>query len=111
MEFSNLDPSEDEEGVGLELPSPTPRKSTIREEKSLETLLASKNRRLGEELTRFRVSFHFSGNCYTTMLNQYMTVRFDRSCTLNSRNRSAARRKNSPQPKLSSKSSVSSPNG
>ncbi|KAF4620628.1 hypothetical protein D9613_000431 [Agrocybe pediades] len=61
VEFSGFDADDDEESMlpngsdeAWHLPSPNPIKNS-REGKSLETLLASKNKRLQEELTKLRV--------------------------------------------------------
>ncbi|PPQ99440.1 hypothetical protein CVT24_005247 [Panaeolus cyanescens] len=59
VEFSGFDANEDELSAdfdeGLYLPSPNAAKTNVREGKSLETLLATKNKRLQEELTKFRI--------------------------------------------------------
>ncbi|KAF9049982.1 CASP C terminal-domain-containing protein [Panaeolus papilionaceus] len=59
VEFSGFDANEDglsaDHDDGLYLPSPNAAKTNIREGKSLETLLATKNKRLQEELTKFRI--------------------------------------------------------
>ncbi|KAF8160792.1 CASP C terminal-domain-containing protein [Crassisporium funariophilum] len=62
VEFSGFD-SNDEDGKGLpnghdhgvHLPNPNAEKTNSREGKSLEALLATKNKRLQEELTKFRI--------------------------------------------------------
>lgn len=41
--------------LGLHLPDPNPEKANAQGGKSLEVLLATKNKRILEELTRFRV--------------------------------------------------------
>ena len=55
VEFSGFDP-EDGEDESLQLPDPNAQKANQQQAKSLETLLSVKNKRLLEELTRFRVS-------------------------------------------------------
>ncbi|KAF6763103.1 CASP C terminal-domain-containing protein [Ephemerocybe angulata] len=61
VEFSGLDEEADEEGLangnglGLHLPDPNAEKANHQHGTSLETLLASKNRRMQEELTKFRI--------------------------------------------------------
>lgn len=62
MEFAGFDDDIDEDGdqihgyeVGLQLPNPNAEKEHDQEGKSLEALLATKNKRLLEELTKFRV--------------------------------------------------------
>ncbi|KAF5326177.1 hypothetical protein D9611_000367 [Ephemerocybe angulata] len=61
VEFSGLDEEADEEGLangnglGLHLPDPNADKANHQHGTSLETLLASKNRRMQEELTKFRI--------------------------------------------------------
>jgi len=42
-------------GLDLRLPNPNAEKANAQQGKSLETLLAAKNKRILEELTRFRV--------------------------------------------------------
>ncbi len=65
VEFSGL---EEEEGLdiydelsngnhlGLSLPDPNATKANVQHNKSLEALLAAKNKRIMEEVTKFRVS-------------------------------------------------------
>ena len=70
MEFGGGDEEEDSgengyivEGntLGLALPSPNPKKmSENKQNASLESLLATKNKRITEELTRLRVTKSFS---------------------------------------------------
>jgi len=55
VEFSGFDP-EDGEDDSLQLPDPNAQKANQQQAKSLETLLSVKNKKLLEELTRFRVS-------------------------------------------------------
>jgi homeobox protein cut-like len=55
VEFSGFD-AEDGENDGLQLPDPNARKANQQQAKSLEALLSVKNKKLLEELTRFRVS-------------------------------------------------------
>jgi len=62
VEFSGFDANDEEEtdvpngyDSRLYLPSPNAEKTNIREGRSLETLLATKNKRLQEELTKLRV--------------------------------------------------------
>lgn len=50
-------PSSDNE-LGLRLPNPNASKANTHEAKSLEALLATKNKRILEELTKFRVGCH-----------------------------------------------------
>ena len=44
------------DALGLHLPDPNAEKANAQRGKSLEVLLATKNKRILEELTRFRVS-------------------------------------------------------
>jgi len=55
VEFSGFD-AEDGEDDSLQLPDPNAQKANQQQAKSLETLLSVKNKKLLEELTRFRVS-------------------------------------------------------
>jgi len=61
VEFSGLEANDDEDNIpnggddGWSLPSPNFRKVAANEGKSLEALLATKNKRLQEELTKLRV--------------------------------------------------------
>lgn len=55
VEFSGFD-VEDGEDDSLQLPDPNAQKANQQQAKSLETLLSVKNKKLLEELTRFRVS-------------------------------------------------------
>lgn len=61
MEFAGLDEDEDESddastnGYNVHLPDPNAAKANSHQGKSLEALLAVKNKRILEELTRFRV--------------------------------------------------------
>ncbi|KAJ7772547.1 CASP C terminal-domain-containing protein [Mycena maculata] len=60
VEFAGLDEDADEEGDereknGLQLPNPNAQKANAERGKSLEALLATKNKRILEELTRFRI--------------------------------------------------------
>lgn len=63
VEFAGLDDDLDEDSgslselneLGLHLPDPNPEKANAQQGKSLEVLLATKNKRILEELTRFRV--------------------------------------------------------
>lgn len=45
-------------GLGLHLPDPNAEKANTQHANSLEALLASKNKRIQEELTKFRVCSH-----------------------------------------------------
>lgn len=65
VEFGGLEEDEDSEGVpingdgdalGLRLPNPNADKANAQTGKSLEMLLVAKNKRIQEELTKFRVS-------------------------------------------------------
>lgn len=51
--------------LGLHLPDPNPEKANAQQGKSLEVLLATKNKKILEELTRFRVrhKWRFAQNC------------------------------------------------
>jgi len=58
VEFSGFDANEEDTDLSkglLSLPSPNAHKTTGKEGKSLETLFATKNKRLQEELTKLRV--------------------------------------------------------
>lgn len=66
VEFSGFDDTEDgadpllprsdsTDALGLHLPNPNADKANAQRGKSLEVLLASKNKRILEELTKFRV--------------------------------------------------------
>ncbi|KAG0701321.1 CASP C terminal-domain-containing protein [Suillus ampliporus] len=60
VEFAGLDPdddwsSPDEDEDGVHLPNPNADKANAQQGKSLEVLLATKNKRILEELTRFRI--------------------------------------------------------
>ncbi|KAK0212836.1 CASP C terminal-domain-containing protein [Desarmillaria ectypa] len=62
VEFAGFDEDIDEDGdqidgyeVGLQLPNPNADKTNAQQGKSLEALLATKNKRLLEELTKFRI--------------------------------------------------------
>ena len=55
VEFSGFD-VEDGENDSLQLPDPNAQKANQQQAKSLEALLSFKNKKLLEELTRFRVS-------------------------------------------------------
>ncbi|KAK0454978.1 CASP C terminal-domain-containing protein [Armillaria borealis] len=62
VEFAGFDDDIDEDGdqidgyeVGLQLPNPNADKTNAQQGKSLEALLATKNKRLLEELTKFRI--------------------------------------------------------
>jgi homeobox protein cut-like len=60
VEFAGLDPdddwsSPDEDEDGVHLPDPNADKANAQHGKSLEVLLATKNKRILEELTRFRI--------------------------------------------------------
>ncbi|KAG2119891.1 CASP C terminal-domain-containing protein [Suillus discolor] len=60
VEFAGLDPdddwsSPDEDEDGVHLPNPNADKANVQHGKSLEVLLATKNKRILEELTRFRI--------------------------------------------------------
>ncbi|KAG7446277.1 uncharacterized protein BT62DRAFT_931725 [Guyanagaster necrorhizus] len=62
VEFAGFDEDVDEDGdqidgyeVGLQLPNPNADKTNAQQGKSLEALLATKNKRLLEELTKFRI--------------------------------------------------------
>lgn len=65
VEFAGLDEDLDEDTgslselneLGLHLPDPNAEKANAQQGKSLEVLLATKNKRILEELTRFRVQF------------------------------------------------------
>lgn len=60
VEFSGFDEEESSiEKIHLSLPDPNAGKVIGREGKSLETLLAIKNKRLQEELTKIRVCLFF----------------------------------------------------
>ena len=70
MEFGGADEDETTENgylaegttLGLALPSPNPNKAFEKQQNtSLESLLASKNQRITEELTRLRVSLEKQG--------------------------------------------------
>ena len=63
VEFSGFD-AEDGENDSLQLPDPNAQKANQQQAKSLEALLSVKNKKLLEELTRFRVS--------STHMKQYM---------------------------------------
>ena len=68
VEFAGLEGDLDEdEGaptpeneLGLQLPNPNASRASTHESKSLEALLATKNKRILEELTKFRVGHHSS---------------------------------------------------
>jgi homeobox protein cut-like len=60
VEFAGLDEDADEDGdhgdeSGLQLPNPNAQKANAHRGKTLEALLATKNKRILEELTKFRV--------------------------------------------------------
>lgn len=59
MEFAGLEDGEeddiDDTQIELHLPNPNAEKANSQHGKSLEALLATKNKRLLEELTKFRV--------------------------------------------------------
>lgn len=63
MEFAGLEGDEDTEddatlngdALGLHLPNPNAEKANAQRGRSLEVLLATKNKRILEELTKFRV--------------------------------------------------------
>ncbi|KAF7315489.1 Golgi membrane protein [Mycena indigotica] len=62
VEFAGLDDADDEEGdhdtkpdSGLQLPNPNAQKANAHRGKTLEALLATKNKKLLEELTKFRI--------------------------------------------------------
>ena len=64
VEFAGLDDEEPEDSVsenggalGLHLPNPNAQKANAQRGNSLEVLLATKNKRILEELTKFRVCF------------------------------------------------------
>jgi hypothetical protein len=66
VEFAGVDEDADEENGynngrenGLQLPNPNADKANAQHGRSLETLLATKNKRLLEELTRLRVRGSF----------------------------------------------------
>lgn len=71
VEFGGMD-DDDAEGevssnqLGLSLPSPNPSKAMSQQQNaSLETLLAAKNKRISDELTKLRVSnSHFRVKIY-----------------------------------------------
>lgn len=58
MEFAGLgeDDSFGVDGDDVQLPNPNADKANVQHAKSLETLLATKNKKILEELTKFRVS-------------------------------------------------------
>ena len=65
VEFGGLEDDEESEGIpingngdalGLRLPNPNADKANAQTGKSLEVLLVTKNKRIQEELTKFRVS-------------------------------------------------------
>src|SRR6266702_5973686 len=65
VEFAGLEGDLDEEDgfasdnqLGLQLPNPNASKANAHPTSSLETLLATKNKRILEELTKFRVGPH-----------------------------------------------------
>lgn len=65
MEFAGLEEDADEESTedrddDLHLPDPNAEKANSQHGKSLEVLLATKNKRILEELTKFRVCRAFS---------------------------------------------------
>jgi homeobox protein cut-like len=55
VEFGGLEDDADEVTIELSLPDPNAEKANTEHAKSLEALLAFKNKRILEELTRFRV--------------------------------------------------------
>ncbi|KAJ7187987.1 CASP C terminal-domain-containing protein [Mycena filopes] len=59
VEFAGLDEDADEDGdqdeSGLQLPNPNAQKANAQRGKTLEALLATKNKRILEELTKFRI--------------------------------------------------------
>jgi hypothetical protein len=55
---SLLPASDSTDALGLRLPDPNAEKANAHQGKSLEVLLASKNKRILEELTKFRVRHH-----------------------------------------------------
>lgn len=58
VEFAGLDEANDEAngyGLDLRLPNPNAKKANAQRGNSLEALLATKNKRILEELTKFRV--------------------------------------------------------
>lgn len=74
MEFAGLEEEDEFEHVymngngdalGLQLPNPNADKANAHRGKSLEVLLAIKNKRILEELTKFRVEYqNFPANRY-----------------------------------------------
>ena len=66
MEFAGIDEEADESddasvnGYDVHLPDPNADKANSHHGKSLEALLAMKNKRILEELTKFRVRIHKS---------------------------------------------------
>ena len=61
VEFTGLDEDLGEDsqfdGTGVHLPNPNADKANVQYGKSLEVLLATKNKRILDELTKFRVNF------------------------------------------------------
>jgi homeobox protein cut-like len=64
VEFAGLDEDADEDGdrdennePGLQLPNPNAQKANAQRGKTLEALLATKNKKILEELTKFRVNY------------------------------------------------------
>lgn len=59
MEFAGLEEDADEDDhegeSGLQLPNPNAQKANAQRGKTLEALLATKNKKILEELTKFRV--------------------------------------------------------
>ena len=74
VEFSGFDVYDDEEKDspnGYEngyLPNPDTSKQNFREGKSLELLLATKNKRLQEELTKLRACRYLQSRCLTLLI-------------------------------------------
>ena len=74
VEFSGFDVYDDEEKDSLNghengyLPNPDTSKQNFREGKSLELLLATKNKRLQEELTKLRACRYLQSRCLTSLI-------------------------------------------
>jgi hypothetical protein len=75
VEFAGMEDEADDrdessmDGYDVQLPNPNAEKANSQQAKSLEALLALKNKRMLEELTKFRVNppIHKSGTCKTVL--------------------------------------------
>ena len=87
VEFAGLDADADDDGLssdnvlGLQLPNPNASKANDHQTKSLEALLATKNKRILEELTKIRVRYPSPAH---KALRPLFTMEYDfRYCTMN----------------------------